>query len=43
MTKSQNQVIWNEQNLVPKDMGNGSTQLSKTQLVLKKRQRAQHH
>jgi hypothetical protein len=24
-------------------MGNGSTQPSKTQLVLKKRQRAQHH
>jgi hypothetical protein len=24
-------------------MGNGSTQSSKTQLVLKKRQRAQHH
>jgi hypothetical protein len=29
--------------LVPKDMGNGSTQPSKTQLVLKKRKRAQHH
>jgi hypothetical protein len=29
--------------LVPKDMGNGSTQLSKTQQALKKRQRAQHH
>ena len=33
----------NEQNLVPKDMGNGSTQPSKTKLALKKRQRAQHH
>jgi len=30
-------------NLVPKDMGNGSTQPSKTKLALKKRQRAQHH
>jgi hypothetical protein len=29
--------------LVPKDMDNGSTQPSKTQLVLKKRQLAQHH
>ena len=33
----------NEQNLVPKDMDNGSTQPSKTKLALKKRQRAQHH
>jgi hypothetical protein len=30
-------------NLVPKDMGNGSTQPSKTKLALKMRQRAQHH
>jgi hypothetical protein len=29
--------------LVPKDMGNGSMQPSKTKLALKKRQRAQHH
>ena len=39
--KSQNKVIWSKQslhNLVPKDMGNGSTQPSKTQIVLKKRQ-----
>ena len=39
--KSQSRVIWskqNLQNLVPKDMGNASTQPSKTQLVLKKRQ-----
>jgi hypothetical protein len=28
--KSQNRVIRNEQNLVPKDMGNGSMQPSKT-------------
>jgi hypothetical protein len=41
--KSQNEVIWNEQNLVPKDMGNGSTQPSKTKLALKKRQWVQHH
>jgi hypothetical protein len=41
--KRQNRVIRNEQNLVPKDMGNGLTQPSKTQLSLKKRQRAQHH
>jgi hypothetical protein len=40
--KSQNRVIWNEQNLqslVPKDMGNGSMHPSKTQLALKKRQK----
>jgi hypothetical protein len=39
--KSQNKVIWSKQNLqnmVPKDMGNNSTQPSKTQLALKKRQ-----
>jgi hypothetical protein len=41
--KSQNGVIWNEQNLVPKDMGNDSMQPSRTKLALKKRQRAQHH
>jgi hypothetical protein len=44
--KSQNEVIWNEQhlqNLVPKDMDNGSMQPSKIQLDFKKRQRAQHH
>jgi hypothetical protein len=29
--------------LVPKDMGNGSTQPSETQLALKKRQQTQHH
>jgi hypothetical protein len=33
----------NEQNLVPKDIGNGLTQPSKTKLALKKRQWAQHH
>jgi len=37
--KSQNGVIWNEQNLVPKNMGNNLTQPSKTQLALKKRQK----
>jgi hypothetical protein len=41
MTKSQrkakNGSFENEQNLVPKDMGNGSTQPSKTKLALKKR------
>jgi hypothetical protein len=41
--KAKNGVIWNEQNLVPKDVGNDSTQSSKTKLALKKRQRAQHH
>jgi hypothetical protein len=47
MTKSQRKAktrsFENEQNLVPKDMGNSSTQISKTKLALKKRQRAQHH
>jgi hypothetical protein len=47
MTKSQRKAktrsFENEQNLVPKDMGNSSTQPSKTKLALKKRQRAQHH
>jgi hypothetical protein len=47
MTKSQrkakNWSFKNEQNLVPKDMGNGSMQPSKTKLALKKRQWAQHH
>jgi hypothetical protein len=47
MAKSQRKAktgsFENEQNLVPKTMGNGSTQPSKTKLALKKRQRAQHH
>jgi hypothetical protein len=41
--KSQNKSFEMSKNLVPKDMGNDSTQPSKTKLALKKRQRAQHH
>jgi hypothetical protein len=41
--KSQNRPFEMSKNLVPKDMGNGSMQPSKTKLALKKRQRAQHH
>jgi hypothetical protein len=41
--KSQNRSFEMSKNLVPKDMGNGSTQPSKTKLALKKRQWAQHH
>jgi hypothetical protein len=47
MTKNQRKVKTRSfemsKNLVPKDMGNGSTQPSKTKLALKKRLRAQHH
>jgi hypothetical protein len=42
-TKAKTGSFENEQNLVLKDMGNASTQPSKTKLALKKRQRAQHH
>jgi hypothetical protein len=35
--KPKNGSFENEQNLVPKDMGNGSTQPSKTKLALEKR------
>jgi hypothetical protein len=46
MTKSQRKAktgSFEISNLVPKDIGNGSTQPNKTQLALKKRQQAQHH
>jgi hypothetical protein len=39
LKKIQTGITWNEQSLVSKDMGNGLTQLGKTQLVLKKRQK----
>jgi hypothetical protein len=42
--KGQVQIIKSEKSMVPKDMGNGSTQPSKKWLALRKRQKwDQHH